>query len=372
MKLGLSQFITQQLTPPAPVVQADLKGKTVIITGANNGIGYEATKHFARMKPGKLILACRSEERGVGALEKLKEETSCDTAELWLLDLAKFDSVRSFAQRFEREGGRLDILVENAGILPESKYAITDDGWEPCFQVNYLSSSLLFLLLLPRMIKTAVEHRTRPRLVIVSSDVHYWATIPDQLLAAHRPLRFYGSQDNFSIINKTQVHVCRMTPQQLISFLLSVINVFFIRALNERLQTTYLIANAVNPGYCYSHIRSTFPWYKALVDWVMEKALARTAEEGSRNLVWAAVGGKEQEDKLRGAYISMTQVVEPSDYVIDEEGQGVQDLLWDDLIKELSKIEPEVRVIVQKYLTAAMDSKEELVSPLTLSAFANI
>ena len=105
-------------------------------------------------------------------------------------------------------------------------------------------------------------------------------------------------------------------------------NVFFIRALNERLQTTYLIANAVNPGYCYSHIRSSFPWYKALVDWVMEKALARTAEEGSRNLVWAAVGGKEQEDKLRGAYISMAQVVEPSDFVIGEEGQGVQDLLW--------------------------------------------
>jgi retinol dehydrogenase-12 len=69
MKLTVSDFIKNQWTAVPPVAQADLTGKTVIITGANNGIGFEAAKHFARMKPGKLILACRSKERGQTALD---------------------------------------------------------------------------------------------------------------------------------------------------------------------------------------------------------------------------------------------------------------------------------------------------------------
>ncbi|KAF8903482.1 short-chain dehydrogenase [Gymnopilus junonius] len=364
MKLRISQFINQQLAPVSPVVEAGLQGKTVIIIGANNGIGYEAAKHFALMKPGKLVLACRSKERGDEALNKLKDKTGCDVAELWILDLASFDSVKSFAKRFEKDGGRLDILVENAGILPDSKCGLTDDGWEPSFQVNHLSTSLLALLLLPRMIQTAVEHHTRPRLVIVSSDVHYWAKISEQVLTAPEPLKFTAqSRPHYLFCIRAQN--ARYSETKLM-------NVFFVRALNERLQTTYLIVNAVNPGYCHSHLRAGFSWYKGWADWALEKALAHTAEEGSRSLVWAAVGGKEQEDHLRGAYISMAKITEASDYVIGEEGRGVQELLWNKLITELSKVDPRVWQVVRKYLTPAKDPKEELVSPLTLSYFTNI
>lgn len=69
MQLTLGQFISSQRAAVPPVIEANLKGKTVIVTGANNGIGMEAAKHFAKMKPGKLILACRSKERGEAALE---------------------------------------------------------------------------------------------------------------------------------------------------------------------------------------------------------------------------------------------------------------------------------------------------------------
>lgn len=69
MKWSVSAFIKDQWTAVPPVVQADLTGKTVIVTGANNGLGFEAAKHFARMNPGKLILACRSKERGQTALD---------------------------------------------------------------------------------------------------------------------------------------------------------------------------------------------------------------------------------------------------------------------------------------------------------------
>jgi len=60
----------------------------------------------------------------------------------------------------------------------------------------------------------------------------------------------------------------------------------------------------------------------------MEKALARTSEQGSRQLVWAAVGGEDQLDQMRGAYISLARISEASDFVISEEGQAFQGKLW--------------------------------------------
>jgi retinol dehydrogenase-12 len=67
---------------------------------------------------------------------------------------------------------------------------------------------------------------------------------------------------------------------------------------------------------------------RAAVDWLMKKALAHTAEEGSRQLVWAAVGGERNKDKLRGAYISASQVQEASDVVLGEDGRNLQNKIW--------------------------------------------
>lgn len=106
------------------------------------------------------------------------------------------------------------------------------------------------------------------------------------------------------------------------------INVLFVRAFNEHLREKSITINTVNPGYCYSGLRANYKGAMAWFDWFMEKALARTAEEGSRQLVWAAVGGKEKEYDLKGAYISLENVEEPSDYVIGEEGKYAQEVLW--------------------------------------------
>jgi len=69
MRLSFIQFVKDQLNSVPPVVHTDLTGKAVIVTGANNGLGFEASKHFARMNPKKLILACRNKERGEAALK---------------------------------------------------------------------------------------------------------------------------------------------------------------------------------------------------------------------------------------------------------------------------------------------------------------
>lgn len=154
MKLSFWRFSWDQLTRKVPpVVEENLEGKTIIVTGANNGLGFETCKHFARMGAGKLIMACRDKGRGEAALAstfiifiilrygfhgtnrsgmiEIKEETGHKNTELYILDLANFASVKAFVQRFTQEERRLDILVENAGVVPDSNFPVTEDGWEP-------------------------------------------------------------------------------------------------------------------------------------------------------------------------------------------------------------------------------------------------
>lgn len=69
-KKGFLNLICDQLSTVPPVVNVDLRGKTVVVVGANTGLGFEAVKHFARMNAGKLILACRSQEKGEAAIQR--------------------------------------------------------------------------------------------------------------------------------------------------------------------------------------------------------------------------------------------------------------------------------------------------------------
>ncbi|KAG6918163.1 hypothetical protein DXG01_016148 [Tephrocybe rancida] len=163
--------LREQLSAVPPVSKADLIGKTVVVVGAKTGlpVGFEACKLFALMNAGRLIMACRNKDKGKAALEKLRNETGYRGAELWLVDLSRFSSAVAFVDKFEQEGGRLDILVANAATII-SEYSATLDGWE--------TSSLR---LLPQMIKTGVDYATHPRLVMVTSIVHFWAKIAETM-----------------------------------------------------------------------------------------------------------------------------------------------------------------------------------------------
>ncbi|KAJ7900599.1 hypothetical protein B0H14DRAFT_2429170, partial [Mycena olivaceomarginata] len=339
MRFSLWSFIVDQRSRQPPVLKVDLTGKTVVVVGANTGLGFEATKHFATMNPGRLILACRSQSKGQAAVDKLKAETGYAKAELWIVDLAKFESVKQFADKFERDGGRLDILVENAAVAL-FEYSATGDNWETSLQVNHLSTSLLALLLLPAMIKTAQQHSTSPRLVVVSSDMHYWVKMDKNLSENPDVLKTLGSAEYCTEKNmKERYQVSKL------------FTVFFVRALNARIPpSTPLIVTAVNPGYCYSELRRVLSGFRAVMDWLMEKALAFTSEVGSRRIVWAALSHQNQPDKLRGEYVSSFDIQEVSDVVLSPEGIKVQDRSWDELVDILGKVDPRVNTIIDQYL----------------------
>lgn len=164
-------FLTTQLRA-LPYPTAEYHGKTVIVTGANVGLGREAARHFCRLGAARVILACRDLDKGRAAGADIEASTSrTGVVEAWQVDLGSFESVRDFCRRAETELDRLDVVVENAGVAIGT-YVECDGGFESTIAVNVVSTFLMALLLLPVLRKTAARHNVEPRLVVVSSDAH--------------------------------------------------------------------------------------------------------------------------------------------------------------------------------------------------------
>lgn len=156
-----------------PCPKDDLTGKTVIVTGANVGLGLEAARHFVRLKAAKVILGCRSAENGERARADIERSTGRKgIVEVWPLDLCSFESVRQFCRRADRLD-RLDVVVENAAVAMVDPQGTLAEGYECTVTVNVISTFLMALMLLPTLRRTAMKFNLQPRLVIVSSDAHF-------------------------------------------------------------------------------------------------------------------------------------------------------------------------------------------------------
>ncbi|ELZ11790.1 short-chain dehydrogenase/reductase SDR [Natrinema thermotolerans DSM 11552] len=142
----------------------DQSGRTIVITGANSGIGLEATRELAR-NGATVIMACRSTERGADAADGIREDIPGADLRVEACDLGDLASVRDFAARLEES---IDVLINNAGVMaiPRSE---TDDGFETQFGVNHLGHFALTGLLLENL---GLETEPDSRVVTVSSGVH--------------------------------------------------------------------------------------------------------------------------------------------------------------------------------------------------------
>ena len=143
----------------------DQSGRVVLVTGANSGIGWETARVLAA-NGAKILLGCRSAERGRAALQRIKAICPQADAALLELELADLDSVREVAAGLRRDHDRLDLLINNAGVMatPEQR---TAQGFEMQFGVNHLGQFALTGLLLPQLLATRGS-----RVVTVSSTGH--------------------------------------------------------------------------------------------------------------------------------------------------------------------------------------------------------
>lgn len=167
----------------------DQTGTTAIVTGANSGIGFEAARELVR-NGAHVVMACRDPQKAQIAADELLAEIPEASLELMTLDLADLASVRTFAEAFLATHHRLDLLVNNAGIMM-TPYGTTADGFEQQFGTNHLGHFALTGLLIDAILDT--DHA---RVVNVSSAGHRMGSMDFDNLqyedGGYKPTRAYG------------------------------------------------------------------------------------------------------------------------------------------------------------------------------------
>ena len=276
--------------------EARLDGKTVIVTGGNTGIGKETAIDLAA-RGAKVIIACRSRERGEKAVLEIKRESGSEEVYLQMLDLASFKSVRAFAKRILETETRLDVLINNAGVyLGGPSPQRTEDGYEKHLQVNHLGHFLLTELLLDLLKKSAPS-----RIIIVSSKVHLWGS-PNDLHNLENET-FYSNWGAYGFSKLANIaHAKELSRQH------SVDNV-----------TSY----SLTPGLtCTDMFRYRFdqhPYLKKVFEMIMPVALIflKTPKEGAQTTICLAVS--EGLEKFSGSYFQDCKLTYSSQFAEDKD-----------------------------------------------------
>lgn len=194
-----NQFKTPLQLPPS---STDLSSKTAIVTGANVGLGLEACRQLLDIKLGHLVLAVRSTQRGEEAARELRAKYPRATIEVSVLDMSNYESIQSFVQRCNNLP-RLDIAILNAGVRPFKRNVNPATNHEESLQVNYISTVLLAILLLP-VIKRLHSPGSPGRITIVGAALALVAKLPPaasdkkaSIFAALDDPKAYNSEEHY-------------------------------------------------------------------------------------------------------------------------------------------------------------------------------
>ncbi|WWC58408.1 uncharacterized protein I303_100948 [Kwoniella dejecticola CBS 10117] len=310
------------ILPPAPTGDY-LRGKVVVITGANSGVGLEATKQLAGASPEQLILAVRAIDQGEKILKDLQKTYPAVKGRVVPLDLTDLGSIKAFAKTME-EFGRVDLLINNAGINPnfgEGPYKSTKDGYERVFQTNVLAPLLTTILLVPLLRKS-----DDPRILFSGSDTHAQAP-SDRVQRAidngQSVVAAYNDEETY--YNPTRYYESK--------FLLQMITRSLINSLPDM-----SIIN-VNPGLAMTNLGRDFRFglsFKTAYEIGWFVVNARSASKAARNLTSAAAWKGGSQD-----YWSEC-VPTPSENLYMYSGKGVKatSVFYQEMLEEIEKISP--------------------------------
>ncbi|KAF7193787.1 Short chain dehydrogenase atnD [Pseudocercospora fuligena] len=321
------QFMPGQLFQTPTLPNTSFKGKTVVITGANTGLGFECAKQLIALGVSTLVLGCRSISKGEAARDSLQasKDSKHTSVHVWQVDMADYSSVKAFSKRMASELPRLDALLVNAGIST-NQYQVAE-GLESTLTVNVAAAFLLALLALPQLERTGAQFRTSTHLTIVGSNVHAFAP--------HQQLQQPGSGQVFSTLSDK--HQADMASRY---FLSKLIVMLCVRELASRVPSNRVIINCPSPGWCKTQLFRQDDG--GFMGRNMLKLIGRTSEVGARCLTSAIAADHDS----HGQYLSECQVKNTSVFVRSPEGRHLQKPLFEELLQILENTSPGISSIL--------------------------
>ncbi|CAO2647927.1 Nn.00g088490.m01.CDS01 [Neocucurbitaria sp. VM-36] len=288
---GLNEFKRLRWSVKNPPVDPDVTfaGKTVLVTGANIGLGLEAAVKYAQKGASKLILAVRSSAKGEEAKAEILHRSARkdqDFITILLVDLSTFSSVQLFIEDLDEEtkDTGLHIALLNAGLANPS-IVRSEYGYEMALQVNVLSTALMAILLLPLLHRASSQGSDKPHLTFVNSVAHTepqraWYAATKSLFAYANDPPTYDLRKHYGAIKllgiSVMLHIAHL-----------------VSSASPSPADPDIIVNACCPYLCRTNLGRNFSLPMRKLSAVSQYFTARTAEEGARTLVSATVLGKE-------------------------------------------------------------------------------
>jgi len=285
-------------------------GKTVLVSGANSGLGYALAVECAR-RGGAVIMACRREIPQAG--ERARRESGSDDIVMRALDLSSVSSLRDFCDGLAAAGVTLDVVFLNAATtLPEARQ--TESGLDEMFLVNYLAN----FMLVHRLLSADVFASGAPHIVFISSDSHQGASAVDyDEFGRFRPYGVSKAINNYSYFKL-------------------LLNTFAVE-LSRRLERagSDIRVNVICPGPVNSNIIKEAPWLLRIVLRAIFTIIFRSPKQAARAPVYMAISN-DYADK-RGEYLHMfnPKAMDPKVYDPDEGAR-----LWAASIELWHRIDP--------------------------------
>ncbi|XP_055529807.1 retinol dehydrogenase 14 isoform X1 [Wyeomyia smithii] len=276
----------------------NMEGKTIIITGANSGIGKETARDLAK-RGARIILACRNMDTAKQAREEIISEYPSANLILKHIDLSSLTSVRQFAQDIIATEAVIDVLIHNAGVAQGFNNKVTADGLEFTMATNCYGPFLLTHLLIDLLKKS-----DQGRIILVSSKLYRFARLRKDLSNIN-PINYFS-----------------LFPVELYN-LSKFVEIMFTQELARRLKDTRVTANCLHPGVIDTGIWRNVPFPINLLFKPIQMCF-RTPEEGARTTVFLTVSPDVA--NVSGKYFRGCKENELNQWVQDKD---VQWKLWE-------------------------------------------
>lgn len=287
---------------------APLTGKVILVTGGNQGIGRRTVLNLAKHGPAEIWIAARSASASQDAIEEVQKAAPGVVVRFLKLDLTDFDSIKDASRSFSRSVSRLDILIENAGLMG-GPAAVTKQGHEITLGTNHVGHALLVKLLLPLLTKTSELPDADVRVVILSSRGH-----------AHGPGLVF---DSFKQQNSSVSIIYRYTQSKLA-------NVVYARSLAKHYPQFTTVS--INPGDVNTNLynRGYLGLMMNIISTLALRFIALDVDDGAKNSLWAATA----KEVRSGEYYEPVGIGGEASKASQDD--GLAERLWDWTQRELA------------------------------------